>query len=158
VCSFLCDPTFAIQRFGGHPEDLEVSDFPFFAIFPNRSSCCLHARLLILAHLDILNLAMLRMSPRRVLPVTHFRVLNLHEGLLLLHLHLLIRPSPVFYPMCLFSCHVNIQPAHQRFGDHPGDLVVSDFPFFAILQAIMVHHGLSMIPAHLESLCPRCEF
>jgi len=46
--------------------------------------------------------------------------------LLLLLLLLLIEPCLVFYPVCLFSC--DVQLSHQRFGS----LGVLGFPFFAI--------------------------
>jgi len=77
----------------------------------------------------------------------HFRVFNLYEGLLLLLLlHLLTGPGPVFYLMRLFSCDVHIQLAHQRFGEHSGDLEVSEVShFLRFCEPVIVHHGLSMI-------------
>jgi len=37
--------------------------------------------------------------------------------------------------MCLFSCDLDIQFLHQRFGDHLSGLRISDFPFSAIFAS-----------------------
>jgi len=60
---------------------------------------------------DILNLAdvvdvfVTNSIPQSIVTVTHLKVLNLYEGLLLL-LHFLIERCPVFYPVHLFSYDV----------------------------------------------------
>jgi len=85
---------------------------------------------------DILNLAdvadvlIANSSSHRVLSVMHLGVLKFYESLLFL----LIGQYPVFYPMCLFFCNINVQLSYQSFG-WPGDLGMSAYPFFAILQA-----------------------
>jgi hypothetical protein len=59
------------------------------------------------------------------------KVLKFYEdSLLLLLLYLLMGPCPVFYPVCLFFCDVNVQFLHQRFGGHPGGFFLS-FAIFA---------------------------
>jgi hypothetical protein len=37
--------------------------------------------------------------------------------------------------VCLFSCDVDVQLSHQRFGGHPDGLMVFGFPFFAIFAS-----------------------
>jgi len=90
-------------------------------------------------------------------------------------LHLLSGPCPVFYPVHLFSCDVDAQLSHQRFGDRPGGLEAFGFPLlpiFASRSSIPFTRSLSLslslsprllILAHyLESRgcrgCLRCQF
>jgi len=45
----------------------------------------------------------------------------------------------VFYPVCLFSCNVNVQVPHQCSGDHPGDHPgMFDLLFFATSRYVAV--------------------
>jgi len=90
--------------------------------------------------------------------VMQLKVLNLYESLLLLLLHLLIGPCSVFYPVCLFSCDVDVQLSQQRFGDRPGGREMFGFHFSRFLQAgyrLSCLHGLFpflLILAHLVIL------
>jgi len=81
---------------------------PFFVIFANRSSFCLHDRPCSSPDsdpsCDILNLANLANSIPQNVAVMHLQILNLYEGLV----RLLVESCPIFYSVCLL-CDVDIQ-------------------------------------------------
>jgi len=82
----------------------------------------------------MLPMSLLRILFRRVSPLMRLKVLNFYEDLIFL-LHLLIRPCPVFYSMCLLSCDVDVQLSHQRFGNRPSGLGIFAFSLFGIFAS-----------------------